>query len=302
MKNPMGANSFDKLQDAGNLGTKQLTDDQINSNLELRITKLKTLLLHLEKVSIATSNLFKLSKSKQVAIITVVLADTKKLIAGKSLPLGSKSHLVACVNEMTSLKEGLFLDYELTSEDLILNYVSKAHTSIQNLINVSLTRKEKLQSASNNPYDSSEFYKLASEVIERNSLVGDNLVSGLEKEPFILARVPVIPADSFISIDKLKKAGINCDSISGYASINNQLVVGISSKLIDSKTTVTTEANRLLKELEKSTKTKLHFVSSKASAFRGRSWFWIMSSKELDLLATACKDGQVNIQQWGLAF
>lgn len=299
VKNPMGANSFDKLENAGILGAKQLTDDQINANLDIRVDKLKGLLATLAKVEIATTDLHKFSTTGLLKQLTAVLNTVKVLVTSKGLPAGSKSHLVALVNELTSLREGAFLDLAFTKDSLTIGYLSKAQIAIANLIDVSILRKEKLSSDSSNPYASSEFYRLAEDVINRNREATDKLVIDAT-QPFIIARLPVVPADSFISVDKLKKTGILCDSISGYAVINDQILLGISRKLLAPNLTVKDEAERLRKALQKETKTKLNFVSPKAYAFKGRAWFWLMHDKDLDLLATACTGSQVNIQSWGI--
>lgn len=301
IKNPMGANSFDRLHEAGILGAKAPTEDQVRSKLEAKIERLRAIDGHLAKVELATAKLYAIPKDKQLKQLTAAMNATVALATSKGLPVGSKAPLTACANELTSLREGVWTGAATDRRTLTVLFASKARKDIADLIEAALSRKEKMLAESQKDSDLDEFYKMADEVIKKNAGEADKLMS-IKDKAFVIARAPVVPADAQVNVEKLKRAGVKCESLAGYAVIHNQLVIGINGTKLPKGVKAPAEAERLRKGLEKQMGTKLQFVSPKAAPYKGGAWFWLMSDRDLEIMARAFPGGQIKVSIWGMAF
>lgn len=317
---PFGTNSFDRLSEAGIVGSKPLPDEAtVKAKLDAKIIKLGEIDVHLTKVQTATAKLYVMPKVKQLKQITAALKATKALVAAKGMPVGTKVPLTACLNELTSLREGIFTGAATDKKSLTLIFAQKARNAIAELIASAHDRKTRLEAESHTDSDLDSFYKKAEDVIQRNGTESEKLES-IKDKPFAIVRVPIVPVGTkmasnipmTLSIERLRRQGFKCESIGGYAVLQNQMVLGIASQGIKKTKTseiktskksseILEEAEHILKLISKETKSKLQFVSQKAIGKNGASWFWIMPERELDMLAKV-SGGTVNIPMWGFAF
>lgn len=300
MKNPMGSNSFDRLQEAGLMVSGGGDEAQALAKIEARIARLVELDKHLAKVEVATANLWLLPKDKALTQLSAALKSTQKVMADK-LPTGTKTPLTACMNELTSLREGVYLATATDKKALTLLFVTKARKEIAALLLTAKERKAKLEAASSDDEVLQKFYDEAAEVIEQNKKESEKL-DGLKDKPFMIARVPVVPADNIVSVEKLRHAGFACESLGGYAVLKNQLVIGINPKSLTKKIKAPDEAERLRKQLQSHMKVPLQFVSTSPFSYKGASWFWLMSDRDINALTKTFPGGRLKVMRWGFAF
>lgn len=306
-----GKNNFDRLTAAG-LIEGPGDAGNIKAKLETRIADLKVLSQKFEKIEGGLSLIYALNKVDRLKKLTQVLTAVKKLHASP-LPVGSKKYVANCLNELTSLREGVYASNSTVDKKaLMLIATASAKQEVMAMISAAENRMQKVLAESSDFRDTEELFRHAAEVINTNSKEAEKL-DDIETKPFVIARVPVVAADSIINIDKLKRLGFKVDNLSGYAVIHNQLVVGISPKSVlgdksgsskseKAASVIRDEAERLRKLLQKKLNTKLQFVSDKPYSFKKGTWFWLMNDSELGSLASTINGNHVKIQRWGFAF
>ncbi len=303
--------NFDKLEAAG-LVAGEDTTASVKAKIQTRIADLHGLVAKVSKVEAALVDLYVLSKPARLKKLTQVLSAVKKLHASP-LPVGAKTHVGHCLNELVSLREGVYASHaQIDKKSLSLIAAAKARADILALVITAEARLDKIMADSNHSSDLEEFYKKAEDVIQKHSAEAEKL-SDIRNKPFVISRVPVVPADALLSVDKLTRLGFNVEGLGGYAVLNKQLVIGINPKHLlgehggavsgaRAATAIREEADRLRKLLQKKTNTKLQFVADKAFTFDTGTWFWLMTNKELDAFARAFPGGSVKITRWGFAF
>jgi uncharacterized protein YegJ (DUF2314 family) len=227
--------------------------------------------------------------------------------------VGTKKHVAHCLNELTSLREGVYASNTVVDRKaLMLIATASAKEEIVQMVSAAENRMQKVLAESSDFRDTEELFRHAAEVIDTNSKEAVKL-DDIQTKPFVIARVPVVAADSIINIDKLSRLGFKVDNLSGYAVIHNQLVIGISPRSVlgdkagaikseKTATAIREEADRLRKLLQKKMGVKLQLVSDKSYSFKKGTWFWLMTDKELDSLASVINGNHVKIQRWGFAF
>ncbi len=232
MKNPMGMNNFDKLEAAGLYAPADNTEGQ-KAKIEARVQSLGILISKLSKVEAFLSVLPTLEKKRQLKRLANASTGLRELMA-TSLPQGAKKHIEACLNEVISLREGIYAsNTELDQTLLALTASAKARTELLALVESSRHRLEKVVADSSSESDLEDFYKNAGEVIKRHEHEAAKIVS-IKDKPYVLVRAPVVPMDGSINAEKLPQLGFKSDSISGYPVIHNQLVLGVNPKMMSS--------------------------------------------------------------------
>ncbi len=306
-----GKNNFDRLEAAG-LVAGDDTTALVKAKTQTRITELEALAAKVTKVEAALTDLYVLSKPARLKRITQVMTAVKKLHASP-LPVGAKKHIGNCLNELTSLREGIYAsNAQVDKKALALIATVQAKEDIKALAAAATTRLDKIMADSTHDSDLEEFYRKAADVIEKHTTESAKL-SAIQSKPFVIARVPVVPADGMLSVDKLTRLGFDVENLSGYAVLNKQLTIGINPRALlgehggaikgeKAATAIQAEADRLRKLLQKKTNTKLQFVCDKAFTYDTGTWFWLMTNKELDALAKAFPGQHVKITRWGFAF
>ncbi len=306
-----GKNNFAKLEAAGLICGEDPTAG-IKAKMQKRIEELATLDAKLVKVEAALKDLYVLEKPQRLKKLSSVLAAVKKL-HGEALPTGSKKHIAHCVNELTSLREGVYSsNTKMDKKALTLISASLARTEIKALVVATEHRLDAIRADSSQTSDMDDFYKKAEDVINRHSGAAERL-SAIDDKPFLIARVPVVPADNTASPEKLVRYGFDVDGLGGYSVFKNQLVIGIRPQSLLGEHSgavkgekaiqiIRDEAERLRKLLQKKMNQRLQFVSDKACTHGKGTWFWLMTDRDLDALARATPGSHVKIQRWGFAF
>src|ERR1700692_4831233 len=100
---------MEKIISALQIGSKAGPDDaQILMKAEKRVTALKELRAQLATATVAVSQLYVVSKPKQLQRLTAALKAVKTIAESKP-PVGVQTHLRAALNELTSLREGVYV-------------------------------------------------------------------------------------------------------------------------------------------------------------------------------------------------
>ena len=228
--NPLGKNNFDKLEAAGLVAGPD-DSENLKAKTEARVAELGVLIGKVKKVEAHLATLPILPKPRQLKRLAEAANALTGLRATK-LPVGAKRHIEACLNEVVSLREGVYVsNSKLDKQTLALTASKQAREELQGLVESAQHRLEKVMADSMSESDLDEFYKKADAVIKKNSAESVK-IEPIRDKPWVLARVPVIPMDGSISTEKLPQMGFKSESLSGYPVIHNQLVLGINPKML----------------------------------------------------------------------
>lgn len=226
--NPLGKNNFDKLEAAGLIAGPDDADN-LKVKTEARVAQLGGLITKVAKVQAYLSELYTLSRPRQLKRLSTAQAALRELHSDK-LPTGAKKHIEACLNEVISLREGVYSsNTRLDKQTLALTASMKAQTELKSMVEAASHRLEKVMADSSSSMDLEEFYRKAESVIKKNQVETFKVMPIADKQ-WMMARVPVVPSDGGLSAEKLPGLGFKSDSISGYPVIHNQLVLGINPK------------------------------------------------------------------------
>lgn len=251
MMNPLGKNNFDKLEAAGLVAGPDDTEN-MKFKTEARVAQLGDLIGKVVKVQAYLAELYVLPRPRQLKRLTAAHTALRGLHAEK-LPVGAKKHIEACLNEVISLREGVFSsNTSLDKQTLALTASAKAKTELQSMVEAATLRLEKVMADSSSEMDMEEFYRKAEDVIKKNQVEMFKLLPIADK-PWIMIRVPVAVGQvGVLSTEKLPGLGFKSDSISGYPVLHNQLVLGINPKTLASHSNETVqrlaEMNQKLKD------------------------------------------------------
>jgi len=319
-------NNFDRFQARSGLTTKnqsqmtklipilQLgskngpTEEQAKANLEKRIHTLKSLRTALIKANLKVADLYLADTDTQLTRLTSARKSMQK-IAEEKLPIGVSSHIKACLNELTCLREGVFMGTATTKKSLAIIAGANAVARVDELLKNTRTKLlAKTQVAASEDQYLSEVEK----VLEKTQKESKN-ISDLHKRSFVITRVPVIPiARGPINIQRLNSSGIKTDTIGGYPVLHNQMVIGVNKSFLNLKESeeyksldperVREAAQKILDSISKSTKQKLHFVDSRPYGAQGGAWFWVMPDRQLNMFAKSLPGNSLRLTSWGFAF
>jgi len=230
--NPLGKNNFDRLEAAGLVAGAD-DSENMKAKTEARVSELNTLITKIRKVEAYLAELYVLPRPRQLKRLAAAAGGLKELHATK-LPVGAKKHIEACINEVTSLREGVYAsNSRLDKQTLALTASVNARTELEAMVESAQHRLERVVADSSSELDMEEFYRKAADVIKKNAAESTK-VAPIKDKPFLLARVPVVPTDGSISAEKLPQLGFKSESLSGYPVIHNQLVLGINPKMMAS--------------------------------------------------------------------
>ena len=230
--NPLGKNNFDRLEAAGLVAGAD-DSENLKAKTEARVSELNTLVTKIRKVGLYLAELYVLPKPRQLKRLAAAAVGLKELHQQK-LPVGAKNHIEACLNEVISLREGVYSsNSRLDKQTLALTASTKARTELLAMVESAQHRLEKVVADSSSELDMEDFYKKAADVIKKNDTEASKVLP-LKSKPFLLVRVPVVPLGSSLSTEKLPQLGFKSESLSGYPIIHNQLVLGINPKMLAS--------------------------------------------------------------------
>jgi len=333
MKNPQRVvdSNFDRLQARNNLVSKNQSqmnkllpmlelrakkgdaDSQIKAKLELRAKALVELKAKLEKATVKVSKLYVVEKPEQLKRLTSALKSVSSIMENRP-PVGVSKALKACVNELTSLREGVYVGAAVDKKTLSILACTNAVKQVETLIEAT---KKKIENVGKDEQDvmaaaEEQSYQEIEKVLEMTQKESQN-IDQLHKRPFVLTRVPVIPLSKGpLNVSVLQKVGFKTDMVSGYTVMHNQLVLGVNkqmlelkkggiSRVIDTKV-VLDKALEVKKMVEKQTGAKYQFVTEKPYGASGGAWFWLMTERDLNLFAKSFPGGHVKLERWGFAF
>lgn len=228
MVNPLGKNNFDKLEAAGLVAGPDDAEN-LKFKTEARVAQLGTLIGKVTKVQAYLAELYVLPKPRQLKRLTAAQIALRELHKEK-LPTGAKRHIEACLNEVTSLREGVYSsNTKLDKQTLALTASTKARSELESMVEAANHRLEKVIADSSSELDMEEFYKKAADVIKKNASESKKIDNIVDK-PWLMTRVPVVPTDGSLVAEKLPGLGFKSESLSGYPVLHNQLVLGINPK------------------------------------------------------------------------
>jgi hypothetical protein len=311
-KSAFGKNNWDRLEAAGVVGTEDTTSSQ-KEKLTARASELRILAQKFDKIFAGMADTFVMERPRQLKRIQVIIAKVREL-HDTQLPVGAKRHVATCINELTSIREGVHaLNAAADKKMLTMIAAKEAKTELLAMAVATEARIEKIEADSSMTGDMEEFYKKAEEVIKKHSGKAEDL-KAIKDKAYMLVRLPVVPADEKRpSAERLAMAGFQVESLGGYPVLQNQLVLGINPRAavgehsgevsgVKASKLIRAEAERLRKMLEKKTGQQLNFVSDTAYSHGSGTWFWLMSDKDINRLAKVSPGNRVQIQRWGFAF
>lgn len=299
-------------------GSKKGPDDAtIQMKMEARVHALTELKANLNKIVVRLASLHSLDEATRLSKLTTA---RKRVVAilDEGAPVGVSKHLKACLNELTSLREGVAIGTATTKKQLAIFSCTEAVTHVEQLIG---TTKTKLAAHNRTVAGIADdpLFQPGDEIeniLEQTSKEGKALPS-VKGKAFAIARVPVvvIPAKGFLDVDALKRGGFKVDRISDYALIHNQLVLGINPQELIKLNKGQREqgkeiprsqwlaaATKVKAIIEKQLKVKLAIVDEKPYGAAGGAWFWLMPDREIVLLKNAFPGKAVHVKSWGFAF
>lgn len=300
------------------VGSKAGPDEaQVIAKMEARVKALKELRASLHKATESLAKLHIVDKEQQLKKLT---SARKKVvaIAESKPPVGVSKALRACLNELTSLREGVYIGTATTKKTLAIVACSNAVEHVDGLIGKAEQRlsqaKSGVEAGSSDPVFQDEVVK----VIQKTAEDAHKLES-LKGKSFVMSRVPVVAiAKSMLDANVLKRKGFKAEDIGGYPVVHNQLVIGINKAMLDLKKneisdlgqtvkTISTDrwvnaAEQVLAMIRKQTKVKYQLVDARPYGHSGGAWFWAMPERDLNLFASAFPGKAVALKSWGFAF
>lgn len=293
-------------------GKKEKDKATVQASLEERGEKLKALRKKLYSSAVALSKLHVVAKKQQLTLLTAALKKVTSIIDDKP-PVGVSKHLKACVNELRSLREGVYVGTAMDKKTLSIIACNKAWEHVDTLIEANKKSVERMKAAAAGieiDADSEDMYGDIAKVLKQTQKESDNL-NALTKRPFVITRVPIIPlSKTTISIDKLKLKGFKADNLGGYPVLHNQLVLGINKSMLNQKDPskpiksedILEQAKKVKSMIEKQYKMKLVFVDEKPYGAQGGAWYWLMPERELNMFASTFPGSRVQLTRFGFAF
>jgi hypothetical protein len=333
MKNPQRVvdSNFDRFQARNNLVSKNQSqlnkllpqlelrakkapeETQVKEKLQARAKALVALKAKLEKATLKVSKLYVVEKPEQLKRLTSALKTVQTILASKP-PLGVSKCLKAASNELTSLREGVFIGAAVDKKTLSIIACTKAVKHVEQLIAnaqnavANVGQEEEVRAAESEENEVDNFGK----VLKQTEKEAHN-IDALQKKPYVLTRVPVVPLlKGAINTGALNKAGFKIDRIGDYNVFHNQLVLGINKSFLELRKgqierqidpkKIMAKANEIKKMVEKETGVKYHFVLDKPYGAKGGSWFWLMTERDLSAFSKAFPGGFVKVERFGFAF
>lgn len=312
-KSAFGKNNFDRMEAAGLVAG---ADDESNQKERLlaRARELKILSQKFDTVFLKMSETLVMSKPQQLKRITTLLTKVKELHATK-LPVGAKKHVAVCINELTSIREGVFARNTMADKKMLTLFAAKkAQEELLAMSVATEARVERLVADSSSSSSMESFIKNAAEVIEKHSDKAE-LLRVIKTKSFVLERMPVVPGDNKLSAERMASVGFDVESLGGYPVLQNQLVIGINPRSVlgehsgavkgeKAARLIRERADQIRKMAEKRTKQRLQFVSDKAYSPPGipGTWFWLMTDADIKRFARISPGNRVNVVRWGFAF
>jgi hypothetical protein len=334
MKNPQRVveSNFDKLQARQGLaaknqsqmvkllpqlqlaGKKEKPEEHVQQKLEARSKGLKQLKANLDKVVVSVSKLYVVDREQQLKKLTSSLKKVKGIIDNKP-PLGVQKHLRACVNELTSLREGVYTGAAVDKKTLSILACTKAVAHVETLITSNTKALKRLKAGAEgaaeiSAADEEQMYGDIAKVLQQTQKESKN-INDLKERQFVVTRVPIIPLSKLpLNPEKLKAQGFKAEGLGGYPVMHNQLVLGINKSMLEVRDiskaikpeTILEAAKKVKTLIEKQTKQKLYFVDEKPYGAIGGAWFWLMNERELSAFAKAFPGRHVQLTRFGFAF
>jgi len=149
------------------------------------------------------------------------------------------------------------------------------------------------------------------------------ILKRIREQGIVLTTAPVLTISSPpLDVSKLKSNGFKAKSLSGYAVLEDQLVVGISVDVVLSRTTrkLSKDGSKKPSTPEERNQIKEEFLDTVLQKYRNRkmiavggensyeksSWFWLVPSDNLRLLRSCTivdhTVSSVNFTKWGFPF
>jgi len=302
------------------------------SAVEQRIVKLDRLVARTKAIALGLADLYVCNKPNRLKSLTAAMKTVDALRAEKVV--GTRLVIDTCMNELTSLREGIFTGAALDKSDLQIQTCAAAVGKFQELM---ASARRRLDSMKRDNAEEQGIEVEAdvdySELAIIKNLKEKAKLPEIKGKAFVVGRAPVVIVttpgggsssgvpgakkvtfqqkdnpSNFVNRTVLEKGGFSVDNIDGYAIIHDQLVIGVNKSMIEldkrgrPAETIQEVAQRVMTSLSKASKKQMTLVTDGVYGYGGGSWFWIMPEKEMSLFSKAFPGGHPKLKVWGLAF
>ena len=235
-------------------GTPSVSEEAKLEAVAARARDLKEVRAKLMRLTIVMSKLYTAPKPDKLKKLTAARKAVQQIIDDKP-PVGVAKPLRACVNELTSLREGVFIGAVSDRKALTLLTVQATIEHVDDLIKKCEARstniKAQLAVNAGSGMDEGDVDK----VIRRNAKESAKMPN-LANKDYGVVRAAVVPVlTKFFPperlIDSLKHMGFSVDNMAGYPAIHNQLLIGVNVPRIQKEAYRIVEEKKRLDEEKK---------------------------------------------------
>lgn len=238
--------------------------------------RVKNAILDLGDLSNGTQS----SRIRRLTDMLDFLAKERK----NKVPYGLGKYVRAAVNELVSLREAATLG-DLTGDQITLRSTHGVITRVEELL-----EKEAVLAKTDKETDDvfeGDIENILSLASANTTLpvLGDN--------PFVIARVPIVPVPTtgILVAKKMAALGFDVSDAGGYAIMANQVVIGVSPK-------TPSDVHSALEQFQGE---RIVLVDARPQGKKGVLWYWVMRSEDLSRLAKAFSGNSLKLQSWGIA-
>lgn len=295
---------MNKLLPALRMGSKlDDTETTMRKALE-RADALNMLAQNLTEVERGLKKIHRKSYDRRMLALTEALHTLTTLSKSKP-PQGTTKLIRHCLNEITSLREGVYTGEAESAADLELTMVPSAIQKIRELAvraghRLMEARAEDEGRDSHDDLNEEE----VSEVMSRAN--ASELILKLRETPVLFARTAVmpIPEKAPFNVRAVRAAGFEVDTLGGYPVVYDQIVMGINPKLLVQTHGVLheylTTARKYVRACSRREGRDLIFVDDRPHGLGPGVWFWIMDADRISSFAQAFPGSAIKLRGWGL--
>ncbi len=326
---------MNKLLPMLNLAAKQeVAPELIQQRLETQRDKLLEAETLVAKTIKSLAPLAQVDKATKMKKLTLGVKRLRGVL-DSGAPKGTAKALKLAINEMQSIRAGVYTDQEMAKSEFKVPYLELAMAEVQGRQtgNNKLIQQLELKRQGVDIQEQEEvrLYEDFSSILETTKAEGSkSQMEAIRDQEWVVIRAPLIPMPKkgVLNPDRFKAAGFNCESMAGYPMFRSQLVIGINRNMLDRPdahlTAESTDKEKakaraavakaipreaLLKAavkvkriVEKQTGQRLFFVDERPHGAAGGSWFWLMSENQINKLAANFPGGQIQLLNFGFAF
>lgn len=255
--------------------------------LQLKIKKLKELQLNISTLQKLNTELYESNLSERLEKLQIIKDQIYNSLHHNSPPKDLKKLFRNCLNEVVSVREGVFLNSIKKKSSLTINGLNILSDIVSDLLNSIVIEKPSFNE------QEQESLNALNELQTFASIIGNS------KEEFIISKTAIIPIiRGLIDFQQLKQH-FEFERICGYLLLKNQSVVGFNKNLLkeDGEDVI----KKILKSFSKKSGRKLQLVHDAPYFLKGKLWYWVMLENELTNLGECLSTKMVQINKWTIA-